>query len=609
MAQITINEVSQNYSYNIGTSSYCTVALPITACWGPAYEDPASLGISLDEELEQCRFTHFSANQDGLEAFIAAYRGPASNYRLAKDYSYYIALTLLTAGYDVATCRLCPGSHAQATFNQEAEEGQTPGSLVLRAKYPGTFGNNLQVAFNKVPNRNYWNLITYVVDANGTKSAVENLIFVFNIEDSTDSILHVSEIESSFLDIIPSGLTSDEITFSESVKTLVGGSDKAADGPSAAAMIADAVALVNTRFDLAPGTDPTDYIAALNAAGATADATSASIIKYKEWIYTHTMHVLDILKDKLTYSCKRIILPGWDDQDISEFSGSAVTRLNSLNPLHVKLMDVAYYSRCAAAYIDIPKSLARSGVWIDSPDASAEGYAQKLSNYVPVDINDGLYATHSALFAPWGQYTYSGTGKQAIAPPGLLALLIERAMILNQSTQYEWAQPTSRKHNLNIGKLSYNVPKKLLDQWQSQEGVSLNVIADIPDLGVSVWGNSTLFNVPVATENALQNLSTRKLVNALEDVAYRAGISITFQYNNDEAYSKFYAACSPLCDTMRTQGAILDYKIKMGRDINGLDSVSSNSIIGRIYIQVQGVINDITIDLIALPASADLSAI
>jgi hypothetical protein len=62
-------------------------------------------------------------------------------------YLVYIALTLLTAGYDVATCRLCPGSHAQATFNQEAEEGQTPGSLVLRAKYPGTFGNNLWNCF------------------------------------------------------------------------------------------------------------------------------------------------------------------------------------------------------------------------------------------------------------------------------------------------------------------------------------------------------------------------------------------------------------------------------------------------------------------------------
>ena len=43
MAQITINEISQGYSYNIGTSSYATVALPITSSWGPGYFNPDNL--------------------------------------------------------------------------------------------------------------------------------------------------------------------------------------------------------------------------------------------------------------------------------------------------------------------------------------------------------------------------------------------------------------------------------------------------------------------------------------------------------------------------------------------------------------------------------------
>ena len=52
MAQITINEVSQNYTYNIGTNSFCTVALPITASWGPAFVDPEAVGQDLDTVLE-----------------------------------------------------------------------------------------------------------------------------------------------------------------------------------------------------------------------------------------------------------------------------------------------------------------------------------------------------------------------------------------------------------------------------------------------------------------------------------------------------------------------------------------------------------------------------
>ena len=137
MAQIAINEVSQNYTYNIGTSSFATVALPITASWGPAYTESESGDI--DAMLESVSWSHFPATQIGLETFISTYRGPSSNYRLAKDFSYQMAVTLLTAGYDILVCRVCPGSRAEGSFSVD---GKTFG---IKAKYFGTFGNNLKV--------------------------------------------------------------------------------------------------------------------------------------------------------------------------------------------------------------------------------------------------------------------------------------------------------------------------------------------------------------------------------------------------------------------------------------------------------------------------------
>ena len=184
--------------------------------------------------------------------------------------------------------------------------------------------------------------------------------------------------------------------------------------------------------------------------------------------------------------------------------------------------------------------------------------------------------------------------------------MIERAMIKNQSIQYEWALPTNRRQNLNIGKMDYTVPKKYLDEWQTLEGVGVNVITDIPDMGVSLWGNSTLYEAPPAVYQALANLSTRKLVNAVEDLAYRCGISITFQYNNEQAYNAFYAGMTPLLDTMKNVGAIEDYYVRMSTDINGLDRVNYNAVVGKIYLVINGVINDIFIDLIALPPGTDL---
>ena len=273
-------------------------------------------------------------------------------------------------------------------------------------------------------------------------------------------------------------------------------------------------------------------------------------------------------------------------------------------------METAFYSRCATALLDIPKSLLRSGVYNESTKSGEEGYAQLLARYTPsnaiTDVNGSLFATHSALFAPWGQYTYVGTSKQSTASPAFLNLMIQRAMILNQSLQYEWALPTSRKHTLRVGKMDYTVPKKLMDEWQKLEGVGVNIITRIPDLGLTCWGNSTLYEVPPATYQALANLSTRYLVNAVENVAYKCGIAITYTYNNSQAYNSFYAGVTPILDTMKNVGAIEGYYVRMSADIDGLDQVNANSVIGKIYLLVNGVVNDITVDLIALPPSADL---
>ena len=605
MANITISEISRNYSYNVGTSTFATVALPITASWGPAYQDPESLGVTLDYMLESTTWQHFPSSQDGLESFVSTYRGPASNYRLAKDNSYQLAMTLLTSGYDVLVCRLCPGTMAQGTFTSNGDQ-----TLTIKAKYPGTFGNSLMVVLQKVPNRKYWNLIVYIVDTAGVKTSAENLSFVMDLADADDSILHIDEIESDFLTFAISDTIPATATFTEQSIMLTGGTDKA-ESAAADAMMTEALELATKRYTDAGYEDTAEYLEALKTLqGQSPDTATAESIRYMEWMYTNCIEVYNLLKDKLTYNHNFIISPGWDDMNVTEIDGSVPTRFNEISPIHLKLMECAYYSRCACALLDIPRSLPRSAVYNESTDEGKEGYAQMLARYMPpnadFDVNASLYHTHSALFGPWSQYTYVGTSRQAPAPASFLHLLIHRAMILNQTVQYYWILPSTRKHTLTIGKPDYNVPKTLLDEWQKLEGVGVNVLTTIPDLGTTIWGNSTLYEVPPATYQALANLSTRYLVNAIEDIVYRAGIAITFRYNNEEAYSSFYAGVTPTLDTMKNAGAIVDYYVRMSADINGLDQVNANSVIGKIYITVPGVINDITVDLIALPPNVDL---
>lgn len=643
MAQIVINEHSQNYTYNVGANSFATVALPITACWGPglaASAIPLNGQWDADDVMDGLRWERFPANQEGLEAFVATYRGPSSNYRIAKDYSYQMAMTLLTAGYDILICRVAPGASAQCSITLTDKV-----AINVKAKYAGTFGNTLQVKL-KQTNRGtadapeyLYSLVVYVKDSSGVMTAVENLAFVLNDALVNDDLLHVNEVESKFVDLTLVGafnstdtepelpLTVDDpqkaISGVHKFAELNGGTDVLAAEPAVdeetalSNAIDNAIAYANKRYKLVYSDEEANksvYIAkltALKGADIVPSISTLHALVDHEWKCWAAMLVYDLLKDKLAYNPQRIVSP-WDDQCVAFLDADATivddtTKKFDLSPMHIKLMEIGYYSRCAAPMIDIPKGLPRKYVHI----ADGEGYAQLLARYTPDtaigDINTQLYVTHSALFAPWGQYRYAGTARMNAASPSFMALMIQRAMILNQAIQYEWALPTNRSHNLNFGKLDYEVSKKLLDKWQTLEGVGVNVITKIPDLGTCLWGNSTLMEVPPATYNALANLSTRYLINAVENVVYKCGISITFQYNNEQAYNKFYAGVTPILDTMKNVGAIDGYYVKMAADINGLDQVNANTVIGKVYLVINGVVNDIVVDLIALPPGTDLN--
>lgn len=837
MAQITINEVSQNYTYNIGNNTFATVALPITASWGPCIKEYAD-DRSEKDILDVAYWSRFPATQAGLESFVSTYRGPASVSKLYNDYSYQQAMTLLTAGYDVLVCRLCPGIEADNYF--VAKEGSdAKAALKIIAKYPGTFGNNIGVSIAQKQTWNvakqgyipFWNIIVYTINEYGNSTPVENLSFTFIEEDVSDSLIFVDDITSNFIDIdgdaiveaiinhdLSTTLTNGKLSWAfagdDSYKILGGdaavrlgkdytigygdlaavkGTDKAEDisidvdslirtyGTNANSHLPkDPVIIAESRgysdnddyisalsafsgviwgnpvadnaYPTAPATDktltidldattspitintstgvPSQFIQQGNNdptsetavdTGAIyyyskatdhyfdlADSThwnttaltqapytngqlivindsdvytlyqfnynveastvntfaSISVVVdgdwlknlsngdtfkvtiqpavvdpatperavfafigrrlgaadsghfntvnynkeiYRQWVYTWAYKTYDLLTDKLAYNPQRIISPGWDDQNVLDYTDDLTGYDWVISPLHKKILDVAFHSRCATGLLDVPKGLPKSKVDVkDVKDTNYPGYAQ-IINELDKAKYDVLYTSHSTLITPWAHYQYVGTGRQSVASPAFRFLLIQRAMLLNQAVQYEWALPTNRKTNLTFGKADYEIGKHYLDIWQSNEGVNVNCITTVPDLGLTIWGNSTLFDVPPATYNALQNLSTRYLVNALEDLAYRCGIGITFQYNNDQAYDKFYAGMTPLLDTMKNVGAIDDYYIHMAADINGLDQVNANTVIGQVYIVVNGVINDIKIDLIALPPQTDLT--
>lgn len=615
MAHITINEISQNYSYAVSGGNYATVAMPIASCWGPGYFDYRAYGyINNEPMLEQTKWELFPSTQAGLEKFISTYRGPSTMYRAVEDYSYQMALTLLAEGYNILTCRVSPGMNARSMPSDTVTivtSGSNKKHVYMTAKYPGSFGNTLLVSIKKSAIRKYWNLIIYTIDSSGIKTALENLVFVFEEENTTDQIPHWKELKSEYIILQPEKGILDTDTLDVDTVQLANGADyNMADGSP----IRTAMKLASDRYTAA-GYPTAQYIFATQYLPAQSFNMSMYVkhtYAYKEWLYNAAIDVYELLTDRVAYNPNRVISPGWDDQNFKALLGNVPDTFLEVSPIHIKLMDVAYRSRCATAYIDIPRSLPRNLVYNDSHEVNVEGYAQKLARLEPpnggLDEDSQFYSTHSALCVPWDKYRYVGTKKLCPASPSFQALMLQRDMIKNQSVQYEWVLPSSRRTSLSFVNPEYNISNKLLDEWQSEEGVAINIITNIPQLGTTLWGNSTLYETPPATYQALANLSTRLIFNAIKDVIYRVGIGITFTYNNADAYGVFYAGVTPILDTMKNVGAITGYEIKINEDLNASDRVNYNSVVGIVSIAVQGVVRSIHMDLVALPPNYAFTA-
>ena len=49
---IQVNVISENNAFTVENANYCTVALPITACWGPGFSLPTANTANSDDTTD-----------------------------------------------------------------------------------------------------------------------------------------------------------------------------------------------------------------------------------------------------------------------------------------------------------------------------------------------------------------------------------------------------------------------------------------------------------------------------------------------------------------------------------------------------------------------------
>ena len=609
MPRITITEHSDTYSFQVRSNQYATVALPITAIWGPAY-----VAGDVDSNPD---WIHFEAGYKGTTAFTDTFKGP-NTYLGQREKSYDYALKLLANGYDVLVKRVDGlGKQASTFANFANASGDNPAiKIVFTAKYAGSYGKKLraQVNFNKTTKLG--TVQVFEVNDNTRDILLEQVDVSFAATVATDIVPLITEAEFKYLDnIVLATPTDTPVTPDSCIDRAVpspisarlgGGTDyttRTVDGGEINKN--NVMALLTARDLTASNSLYYTYISEL------ADVASNLELLYNQQVlYSRVIACVDELTDPICYDWDVVFCAIADDQYIPKSYLAAqddpANIKYGVSKVTKKLGTVAANSKCGVAFIGLPFNCPK-GTSANQVSTWAVKYKDDVS--AALEAEGKMYSTFAQIVGPWCKTTLPIGGPNVWVTPELAhLLLIINAEGIGGINKW-WMVPAGMTSSGVVHTPEYKIKKAYLDIIQNHdEGVCLNPLMEVPGKGFTCFGNSTLWNKPLGTYNALQNLSTRLLCNRVKQRIWDVALQILFKYNNDNAYSHFYAGLSPLLDEMRSVGALtgneynpLGYQIVMNPDIINLDRINANTVIGKVYLAVTGVIDTVNVDLFLLP--------
>ena len=515
------------------------------------------------------------------------------------------------------------------------KDGTDAGKLIIKAKYPGSFGNQLKVRVKtsfddygrKIGTVEVFNRNGYTGNDNKiihTDQLLERVPVAFEFEAATDARPYVTEASYNYLSTVLIE-NADKMTAGKTViVSLLGGTDYATNVgegegtiPSEPAIDVQIMNLAKERFESESSTF-LDYLRdrvgdSTKTTAVKGSATESQIVQLwnQQRTFQNAIEVIKELTDPVVYDWDAVFMGIGDDQYIPQSWKDEHPEIEveyDVTTAHLTLFQVAADSKCGMAMVGTPFGMKR-GTYLEESGytSGAVKFKDDLSSYVGKTLS-----TFGECVGPWCKATLPLNGDNAWVTPEVGHLLL---MINSEGVggMLKWWMPPAGMLGTGIcHSPEYKVKKAYLDIIQNHEqGVCLNPLMDVPGKGFTCFGNSTLWNKPLGTYNALQNLSTRLLCNRVKQRIWDTALTILFKYNNQDAYSHFYAGVSPLLDEMLNVGALTPnaknpkgYRIVMNPDIINLDRLNANTVIGKVELAVTGVIDTVDVDLFLLPPNA-----
>lgn len=393
----------------------------------------------------------------------------------------------------------------------ESDSIYTNSYLVARAKYKGSYGENIKISFVSKTTDVNTNETFYkfrVVFNNNSKEVLEPITISFNKENTTYYYKNItsnlitfedSKIDEQLVSFIANPIDLYDINFKDSL-SLVYSADKEED-----------------EFTV------TDFYKAL----------SGDVEKSTESIF-------EKLVDRDEYSIKFIT------------SGSYPTifdKSSEENSIATKMLEVASNRGDAIALVDHK----------DDVEATVFDTIKSVLSTRIVSNTGEDSKKYGAIFTPWAKYQLRTTNDVMQFPASFAYL---RCLAASTKTSSDWNAVSGviRGQVPDILTLNQKITGAIADDLQQTEGISINPITNIRPYGYCIWGNRTLMsNIGGLTASSFLNI--RMLTSDVKKVVYQAAKRLTFELNNDVLWINFKSLIEPTLDQMVSGNGLSNYKI------------------------------------------------
>ena len=233
-------------------------------------------------------------------------------------------------------------------------------------------------------------------------------------------------------------------------------------------------------------------------------------------------------------------------------------------------------------------------------------------NYDPddalVNYSRMLNTSYGTMHFPWCYVNDPDIAQHLILmSPSYVFLYTFLSNLDNNVDSQKWFPPAGVKRATArvVKKPYFEMGSVLLNKWQNDTTARVNPIMRLKQYGYVIYGQYTnLEAIDMYTHSALESLNVRLISNVVKKKIFDVCLNLAFEPNTENLWNKFYAQMDEFLRYMKYNEGVYDYRIVMDESTVTTDDINHLRCPGKVYIAPTRTAEFFDIDFIITEAGA-----